>query len=52
LFVPEIGFWGLWAAAILTIVTGWDYLQKSVGHMRAERAAGSFRPARGVSSTS
>ena len=52
LFVPDVGFWGLWAAAILTIVTGWDYIQRSVAHMRVERAEGPLRPARGVSSTS
>lgn len=50
LLVPEIGFWGLWLAAGLTIVTGWDYLQQSVGHMLDERAAeATLRPARGAS---
>jgi cardiolipin synthase len=50
LLVPEIGFWGLWAAAILTLVTAWDYLQRSVGHMLDERAAeATLRPARGTS---
>jgi len=51
LFVPDVGFWGLWAAAILTIVTGWDYIQRSVAHMRVERAEGPLRPARGTSPT-
>jgi len=51
LFVPEVGFWGLWLAAILTMVTGWDYIQRSVGHMVAERAEGPLRPARGISPT-
>lgn len=52
LLVPEIGFWGLWLAAILTIVTGWDYLQQSVGHMLEERAAeGKLGPASGASPT-
>ncbi len=51
LFVPEIGFWGLWLAAILTIVTGWDYLQRSVGHMLGEPADGRLRPAPRVSPT-
>lgn len=51
LFVPEIGFWGLWLAALLTIVTGWDYVQKSVGHMLAERAEGRLRPAGGATPT-
>jgi len=35
----------------LTVVTGWDYLQKSVGHMLAERSEAPLRPARGVSPT-
>lgn len=51
LFVPEIGFWGLWLAALLTIVTGWDYVQRSVGHMLAERAEGRLRPAGGATPT-
>ena len=33
LLVPEIGAWGLWIAAGLTIFTGYDYLQAGVIHM-------------------
>lgn len=51
LFVPEIGCWGLWLAALLTIVTGWDYVQRSVGHMLAERAESRLRPAGGATPT-
>jgi cardiolipin synthase len=31
--VAWIGWVGLWAAAILTIVTGWDYLSAGLRHM-------------------
>jgi cardiolipin synthase (CMP-forming) len=31
--VKAIGWWGLWIAAILTLVTGWDYLQAGLRHM-------------------
>jgi cardiolipin synthase (CMP-forming) len=31
--VEGIGWWGLWLAAILTLVTGWDYLQAGLRHM-------------------
>jgi cardiolipin synthase len=31
--VEGIGWWGLWIAAILTLVTGWDYLQAGLRHM-------------------
>mgnify|MGYP000653299502 CR=1 FL=1 len=31
--VLEIGWWGLWLAAVLTLVTGWDYLQAGLRHM-------------------
>ena len=29
----DIGIWLLWAAAILTIVTGWDYLRAGLEHL-------------------
>jgi cardiolipin synthase len=35
--VVAIGWWGLWLAAILTLVTGWDYLQAGLRHMLQER---------------
>lgn len=34
--VLAIGWWGLWLAAILTLVTGWDYLQAGLRHMLKE----------------
>ena len=34
--VEAIGWWGLWLAAILTLVTGWDYLQAGLRHMLRE----------------
>ncbi|MDU8912601.1 CDP-diacylglycerol--glycerol-3-phosphate 3-phosphatidyltransferase [Aestuariicoccus sp. MJ-SS9] len=33
----HIGLTLLWVAAALTLVTGWDYLQKAVPHLREER---------------
>jgi cardiolipin synthase (CMP-forming) len=35
--VVAIGWWGLWLAAILTLVTGWDYLRAGLRHMLQER---------------
>jgi cardiolipin synthase len=36
-FMPtrQIGEVGLWIAAILTLITGWDYLQSGMRHIRA-----------------
>ena len=32
--VPHmVGLWSLWAAAILTVITGWDYLRVGLKHM-------------------
>ncbi len=31
--LQAIGWWGLWGAAILTLVTGYDYLRAGLGHM-------------------
>ena len=31
--VEAIGWWGLWAAALLTLVSGWEYLQAGLRHM-------------------
>jgi cardiolipin synthase len=31
--VTQIGWSGLWLAAILTLVTGWDYLRAGMAHM-------------------
>lgn len=33
LSTSDIGFWGLWAAAILTLVTGYDYLLHGIRHI-------------------
>jgi cardiolipin synthase (CMP-forming) len=33
----QIGFWGLWLAAGLTLLTGWDYLNAGLRHMVAEQ---------------
>ncbi|HYD98210.1 MAG TPA: CDP-diacylglycerol--glycerol-3-phosphate 3-phosphatidyltransferase [Alphaproteobacteria bacterium] len=38
-FVSEIGLIGLWAAALLTLITGWDYLIAGLRHIGAESAA-------------
>lgn len=37
--VKAIGWWGLWVAALLTLVTGWDYLQAGLRHMLHEPPA-------------
>lgn len=37
--VQEAGEVLLWASAILTLITGWDYLQSGIRHMRAEPAS-------------
>jgi cardiolipin synthase len=31
--VQAVGWWGLWLAALLTLVTGWDYLRAGLRHM-------------------
>jgi len=36
IYASHIGLWLLWLAAILTIVTGWDYFQKALPHLREE----------------
>lgn len=33
--VQAIGWWSLWLAALLTLVTGWDYLRAGLRHMLA-----------------
>ncbi|MEE3625754.1 CDP-diacylglycerol--glycerol-3-phosphate 3-phosphatidyltransferase [Nitrospirillum sp. BR 11752] len=35
LYVRPIGEVGLWAAAVLTLITGWDYLRAGLRHMLA-----------------
>lgn len=37
--VTLIGTLGLWVAAILTFVTGWDYMRAGLKHMMAEQPA-------------
>ena len=34
--VQSIGEVGLWVAALLTLITGYDYLQRGLKHMLAE----------------
>jgi len=41
----EIGLTGIWIAAILTLVTGYDYLATSLKHMDRPQEAGSRPPA-------
>lgn len=31
--LDDVGLWGLWGAAFLTIITGYDYLLCALGHM-------------------
>ncbi|MGE5504621.1 MAG: CDP-diacylglycerol--glycerol-3-phosphate 3-phosphatidyltransferase [Actinomycetota bacterium] len=33
-----LGEVGLWVAAVLTLITGWDYLQSGIRHIRAQSA--------------
>ncbi|MFP5435464.1 MAG: CDP-diacylglycerol--glycerol-3-phosphate 3-phosphatidyltransferase, partial [Alphaproteobacteria bacterium] len=33
LFVQTVGIVTLWVAAILTLITGWDYLRVGIRHM-------------------
>lgn len=40
LTTAEVGLWGLWGAAALTLVTGYDYLRAGVRHMAAQDANG------------
>jgi len=32
-WIGEVGLFSLWAAALLTLITGWDYLRVGVKHM-------------------
>jgi CDP-diacylglycerol--glycerol-3-phosphate 3-phosphatidyltransferase/cardiolipin synthase len=32
-WVHQVGLASLWAAAVLTLVTGWDYLRTGLKHM-------------------
>ena len=43
--VRAIGELGLWVAAALTLVTGYDYLRAGVRHMLAERPPARPQPA-------
>ncbi|WP_374299523.1 CDP-diacylglycerol--glycerol-3-phosphate 3-phosphatidyltransferase [Ferrovibrio sp.] len=45
--VRLLGEIGLWLAAILTIYTGWDYLQTGLRHMASEPAKAPAAPAQG-----
>ena len=37
-YAREIGVVGLWAAAVLTLVTGYDYLREGLRHLGGQRA--------------
>jgi hypothetical protein len=52
LSTTEVGVWGLWIAALLTLLTGYDYLRAGLHHVdrldsehARERAATSRTPA-------
>ena len=32
-FIGQVGLFSLWAAAVLTLITGWDYLRVGIKHM-------------------
>ncbi len=34
--MTELGVYGLWMAALLTMITGYDYLRAGIGHMSAD----------------
>ena len=38
--VQEIGVVGLWIAGLLTLITGYDYMQRGLRHMLADEAPG------------
>ncbi len=47
LTTTEIGVWGLWGAAILTLVTGYDYLRAGLRHIvETDHAPADKRPAK------
>ncbi|QJE73427.1 CDP-diacylglycerol--glycerol-3-phosphate 3-phosphatidyltransferase [Aerophototrophica crusticola] len=46
--VTTIGEAGLWIAAALTLVTGWDYLRAGLKYMMAPTSAPPARPASGL----
>ncbi len=43
--ITLIGISGLWVAAVLTLITGWDYLQAGLRHMGEDRPESPARPA-------
>jgi cardiolipin synthase len=46
--MTEIGVYGLWLAAALTLITGYDYLRAGMTHMGVDAAAERARPAAGI----
>jgi cardiolipin synthase len=47
LTTTEVGIWGLWGAAVLTLVTGYDYLVAGLKHIReTDSAPAAKRPAK------
>jgi len=45
LAATDIGLWGLWLAAVLTLMTGYDYLRASLRHVVGVAAASGPEPA-------
>ncbi len=45
LAATEIGLWGLWLAAVLTLMTGYDYLRASLRHVVGVAASSGPEPA-------
>jgi cardiolipin synthase len=52
LSTTDIGILGLWAAAVLTLVTGYDYLRSSLRHIADEDAAKARKTAKTAKSAS
>lgn len=48
LHVTWIGWAGLWLAAVLTLITGWDYLQAGLRHMLGRDAQAATIEAKGA----
>jgi cardiolipin synthase len=50
LTATEVGIWGLWGAAVLTLVTGYDYLRAGLRHIvETDHAPAAKRPAKEAS---
>ena len=40
-WVTTVGLWAIWVAAVLTLITGYDYLRTGLKHMAADTPPGS-----------